>query len=79
MDQRQTQGSDELAQKKRKVGDVTNDIDNTNTKIVRRGIHRSISPPPLRRRRIGSSEPVMLEEEEIPNQKEIDQEPVELP
>ncbi|KAF7903967.1 hypothetical protein EAF00_001301 [Botryotinia globosa] len=79
MDQRQSQGSDGLAQKKRKVDDVTNDNDDTNTKIVRRGIHRSISPPPLRRRRVGSPKPVMLEEEETPNQKELDQKPVELP
>ncbi|TGO10949.1 hypothetical protein BTUL_0121g00220 [Botrytis tulipae] len=79
MDQRQSQGSDELDQKKRKVDDVTNDNDNTNAKIVRRSIHRSISPPPLRRRRIGSPKPVMLEEEETPDQKEVDQKPVELP
>ncbi|KAF5875700.1 putative tyrosyl-dna phosphodiesterase protein [Botrytis fragariae] len=78
MDQHQSQGSDELAQKKRKVDDITNDKDNTNTKTVPRGIHRSISPPPLRRRRIGSPKPVMLEEEESPNRKEVDQKPVEL-
>ncbi|TGO58128.1 hypothetical protein BCON_0058g00100 [Botryotinia convoluta] len=79
MDQHQSQGSDELAQKKRKVDDITNDNYHTNTKFVRRGIHRSISPPPLRRRRIGSPKLVMLEEEETPNRKEVDQKPVELP
>lgn len=79
MDQHQSPGPDELAQKKRKVNDITNDNDNTDTKIVPKGIHRSISPPPLRRRRIESPKPVILEEEETPNQKKVDQKPVELP
>ncbi|KAF7867044.1 uncharacterized protein EAF02_009830 [Botrytis sinoallii] len=78
IDQHQSQGSGELTQKKRKVDDITNDNDNTNTKIARRGIDRSISPPPLRRRRTGSPKPVMLEDKENPNQKEVDQKPVEF-
>ena len=82
MVQDQSQGPDEHALKKRKVDDTSNDTDNTNAKLVRRRMHRSISPPPLRRRRMGSPKPVMLEvEEETPNQnqREVNQTPVECP
>ncbi|KAF7875311.1 hypothetical protein EAF04_002483 [Stromatinia cepivora] len=57
MDQDHSQDSDEPAQKRRKVDDNPND--NTNEKGVRRGMDRSVSPPPLRRHRM-----------EIPNQEE---------
>lgn len=49
MDQNHSQDSDEPAQKRRKVDDNTND--DINEKGVRRGMNRSISPPPLRRYR----------------------------
>ncbi|KAF7885292.1 uncharacterized protein EAF01_011357 [Botrytis porri] len=81
MDQHQSQDSDELAQKDCKLDDIANDNDNTNTKIVPRGIHRSISPPPLRRRRMESPKPAMLEKKEAnpnQNQREVNRKPDQL-
>ncbi|CAD6439171.1 8824f4b5-3595-43a6-a2d9-f11a89b7d655 [Sclerotinia trifoliorum] len=49
MDQNHSQDSDEPAQKRRRVDDNANG--NTNGKGVRRGMNRSVSPPPLRRYR----------------------------
>ncbi|ESZ91796.1 hypothetical protein SBOR_7812 [Sclerotinia borealis F-4128] len=50
MDQDQSQDSDEHTRKSRKFDDDTNN--DTNDKGLQRGMDKSISPPPLRRRRM---------------------------
>ncbi|KAI9646998.1 hypothetical protein NHQ30_004999 [Ciborinia camelliae] len=69
MDQDHSQNSHEPVQKRRRLED---NISTTNDKSLPRGLDRSISPPPLRRRRIASPDRVVPENKvESPKQKVV--------
>ncbi|KAA8573304.1 hypothetical protein EYC84_003792 [Monilinia fructicola] len=59
MDQDLSKESDEPTPKRRKLDDNANDA--TNDKSKRRGMDKPISPPPLRRRKVGSPKQEMTE------------------